>query len=445
MPVFSQDKTPFCELDYEAEVIKQLDITPVYIDLRECITIAILNSSLLKSSYSLYESKDFEYKYSLTGFLPQIGLRAYTSFIKGQLLVGGALIADLNEQALFGAIYLKHDLTNGGKLFFEILSSKNLKKAQYYNYQGTFEQLLYETAISYYELIQEKLFIQNLLTALCERKYQYEITKARYEVGEGEKYDVLRTQIEVKQNEAELIDAIVKFRIKQAHLATLIGLDATSSIMPIEKDIKQYHLLGNLTTNEIYENAIKILPNIKKQEAEIASLKNQRNQNFSDIIPKFSFDLTYSSQGTVKLGSLPNATATINVDIPFGDRILLGTIAKYKALDKQIKALEYKLVYEKNVVRENILTSFETSKKTLEKISILETQHDLATKSQDIVSMKFFEGEEELLNVIQSQTRKTQTELELSRTKVAYNISQLELLYFSGLISVENILNGYSP
>ena len=94
----------FDNLDYEAEIIQLINQDPVYIDLRECIYLALINNAYLKSRKSLYDSKNYEYKYSFASLLPDAGLQGYTRIIKGQLLVGGALIEDLNEVALYGGL-----------------------------------------------------------------------------------------------------------------------------------------------------------------------------------------------------------------------------------------------------------------------------------------------------------------------------------------------------
>lgn len=442
---FASKQINFDDLDYEAEIVEIINEKPVYLDLSECLFLSLFHNAYFKSRKSLYESKIFEYKHSITSFLPDAGLMGYTRFIKGQLLVGGALIEDLNEVALYGGFYIKHDLTNAGRNIFEMLSKKNLKTAQFYDYKGTKQQLLYETAKTYYELILAKLIVHNLLIALKDRTYQYEIAEAMYEVGDVEKLDVLRTESEVRQTKVELYDAVNNFQIKQTKLSRLLGIDTYSPIFPIEKEIREYNLVGDLTREDVIDYAFSNFPKIKEYEEEIKSLKKQRLKLFSDIMPNVDLDFEGSYQGTARLGLLPNTTFMINATLPFGEKLYLGTITKIKTLDKQIESKEYALKYYKTEVKENILVSFFHSENSKKKIVENKKKAELTHQSAEIATGKYFEGEEELINVIHSQTNKIQTMISLSTNKIDYNINQLSILYYGGLITIDNILKDYNP
>ena len=383
-----------CDFDYEDEIIKRISNGPIiYIDLRECLLLALLNSSYLKAAFAYFEKSKYNLKYAYSELLPNFGFNGYIQDIQGQLLVGGALIEDLNEVALYGGVYITHDLTRRGQVIFNILSKKNLKRAQGYTYKGTYNDLLREVAISYYELIEAKLTLHNLLTSLCERKYQYEIANARYEVGEGDKFDKIRCEIEINETEIEIQNAIIEFKAKQAKLARYMGVEITSNLMPVEVDLKLYELVDSYDINETYNNALNYFPKIKELEANIASLKNQRNQYFSDFIPNLSIDAHYSYQGTARQGVLPNFNLMFKVDIPIGDRLGVGTWAKIRAMDKEIEAKEYELKYQKSLIKENITVSFIKSKKILDRIKIYKKEIDLTEKSTNIATGRFLEGE----------------------------------------------------
>ncbi len=434
------------KVDVEKEICEKLKIEPIYVGLDDCLLIALENNFNLKSAHSLYEEQDWEYKNSLAAFLPQAGLLGFVTYYKGALLVGGALLDELQETALLAGGYVSHDLTQGGKTIFQSMSQKNLKKAQNFKLATTREEVLLNVAINYYNLLETKLVIESFLINYEETAYQYKIAKAQYEVGTGEKLDVARSDVELKQAEIDLLVAINNFKLNEIKLANSMGVEVSSPLMPIEKSIKEYKLFADEEDAEaIYQTALVNQPSLKALEKEIASLKNERSEILCDFVPNADFYAQYSYQGTVRSGVYPNTQIGINVDIPIGDHIGVGTFTKVRAMDKRIQAKTYQLEQARRDIKERILTSYVDSNKFMKKIELAAKQLESSTVSAQIATGRYFEGEGIFLDVIQAQTEKTRISVELSTAKVEYNTSQIRLLHASGLITVSAILKNYSP
>ncbi len=441
-----REKFEEIKVDVEKEIHEKLNIEPIYVALDDCLLIALINNYNLKSAKALYESKSWEYKNALSAFLPQVGLQGFITHYHGSLLVGGALLEELDETALFGAGYISHDLTQGGKTIFQAMSQKNLKKSQNFKFATTNNEILYRVAVNYYRLLETKIVIERFFINLKERAYQYEIAKALYDVGAGEKFDVIRTDIELKQAEIDLLISMNDFKTNALKLANSMGVEVSSPLMPIEKTIKEYKLFNEGEDGEaIYQVAVDIEPSLKALEKEIASLKNDRSKILCDFVPKVDFYAQYSYQGTVRMGVFPNTQIGLNAILPLGENLGLGTLTKVRAMDKQIESKTHALEQARRDIKERILTAEIDSNKFMRKIELNSKQLELSTVSAQIATGKFSEGETILLDVLQAQTEKTRISVELSRARAAYNISQIELLYRSGLISVSTLLRGYSP
>jgi outer membrane protein TolC len=340
------------------------------------------------------------------------------------------LVDRLEETALFAGGYVSHDLTEGGKTIFQMMSQKNLKKAEAFKLSTSREEVLYNVAINYYNLLEAKVVTENLITSYKERAYQYEIAKAKYEVGAGEKFDVVRTDIEVQQAKVNLLIAFNQFGFNKIKLANSMGVEVFDDSEDGEK---------------IYEIALVNQTDLMALEKEIASLKNERSEILCEFVPKADFYAQYSFQGTVSSGTYPNTQIGVNVEIPIGENLGVGTMTKVKAMDKQIQAKEYELEQAKRDLKEEILISHARSNEAAKKIELFSKQFESSTISTQIATGKYFEGEGILLDVIQAQTEKTRISVELSSARAEYNKSQIELLFESGLITIPAILKNYKP
>ena len=96
-------------------------------------------------------------------------------------------------------------------------------------------------------------------------------------------------------------------------------------------------------------------------------------------------------------------------------------------------------------IKENILNSYYESKISKDRIKISKEQVDYATQSAELAELRLDAGEGILIDVIQAQTFKTRTKIELLSSIINYNISQVQMLFDSGNIGVKEILKDYAP
>ena len=70
---------------------------------------------------------------------------------------------------------------------------------------------------------------------------------------------------------------------------------------------------------------------------------------------------------------------------------------------------------------------------------------DFAKESVKLAMLRFNYGKGILLDVIQAQSEATQARIEHVETIINYNISQIALLYNSGMIEKGIIVDNYKP
>lgn len=418
--------------------------TPVYATLEDCINIGLLNNYGIKIAQDKFEAAKYNYKSLLAMYLPDIGVTGYGNLLRGEYLVGSALLREINEIAVLGGVYIKHDLLNGGKTIFNSKAGKFLMTSERKNLNFTKEEMIMKIATSYYELLDTKLKLEIYIKNHSERKVQLKLTESLFEAGLGTKFDVIRAQNELANAEQQILNMIAQFKVKQANLTYIMGIDFITSLNPKESEIKMHKLIEeNITTGELAMSAIKERQDVKSLEEKIKSLEYEKKSLYSEYIPKADITAQYSTQGTINIGFGQNLQVVANLNIPIGKNLGIGTLNKIKAKEAEIKMFEHQLLEKKREIEQNIINSYYKSKVAKDRAKIAKKQIEYATESVNLAELRLDTGEGILLDVIQAQTLKTQARIEYLDTVINYNINQIELLYNAGLISKNAILKEY--
>ena len=434
------------DVNVEEEVKNYLGDEPVYVNLKECLEVALLYNFYLKSANYDYIRAKWEYKNSLTNFLPDLSVNNYSVYYSGQVLVGAALLENFNELALSVYVRGTHQLTKGGEQIFEARSKKNLKFAQRHNLDFTRSEVLLYCAQYYYELLRTKLGIEIYQKNYKERCAQLVQTENLMNAGLGTKFDVIRSKTELAQAKQNLLDALQEFRLAQAKLANIMGVEITTCLMPIEMEAQMYTLIEeNKTIEDMYNLAFSSREDVKKMRAQIQALREQKRMIYTQFVPRPRIIAQEQWQGTARAGLGPAIVLGAYVDWNLGQNMGAGTITQAKAkqaeIDKNIVDLEQSL----RDIKESILKDYYESKISKDRIKISQEQTDYATQSVKLAELRLDAGEGILIDVIQAQTFKTRTRIELVNSTIRYNIAQVQMLFDSGIISKDEILKVYNP
>ena len=434
------------DVNIEEEVKKYLGESSTYVNLKECLEIALLYNFYLKGAKYDYEKAGWEYKNALTNFLPDFSVSNYSVFYSGQVLVGAALLDNFNELAL--SVYLRgtHYLTKGGEQIFEAREKKYLKFAQRHNLEYTRNEVLLYCAKYYYELLRTKLDIEIYQKNYRERCAQLLQTQNLKEAGLGTEFDVIRSKTELAQAKQNLLNALEEFRYAQARLANIMGVEITSSLMPVEMEAQQYTLVEeNKTIDNLYDIACYAREDIKKIRSRIRALKEEKKMIYTQFVPRPRIIAQEQWQGTAKVGVGPAIVLGVYADWNLGQNMGAGTITQAKAKQAEIEKTIVDLEQSLRDIKESILKDYYESKISKDRIKISQEQVEYATQSVKLAELRLDAGEGILIDVIQAQTFKTRTRVELVNSIIRYNIAQVQMLFDSGTISKSEILKNYSP
>ena len=229
------DKETQKELDNE--IMKGLDIDLIPIDLDRCIKIALANNYDIKISETKQEESKWNYGNAWSQLLPDFYYRYQIQSLHGEFLVGDVLPRVITTNPIYSGIYLNYPIVGNGSPLFDIASDKNLYKASKHNLQYTQNEILLNTTLYYYDLLESKLNIEVLISNLLARTEQLKLMQARYQIGIGTKYDILRAEAQYADAKQQLIGALNTLRLKQARLANIMGIDVTTTLYPFEHSV----------------------------------------------------------------------------------------------------------------------------------------------------------------------------------------------------------------
>ncbi len=439
---FYDEKT---QKDLDKQIIKGLDITLVPIDLTCCIQIALENNYNIQIATTQKDEYKWLYRNSLTELLPDVDYRYQIQNLYGEFLVGGVLPRYIRLNPVYSGLTINYPLIGNGSPLFTIASVKNLYKARKHNVKYTQSEILLKTTTYYYDLLEAKLNIEVLISNLRDRKEQLRLMQARYQIGIGSKYDILRAEAQYADAKQELISALNQLRLLQARLANIMGIEVTMTLYPFEYGIQPRELVKQDNNIDcLYNVALQTREDIQAKRAQIRSLNILKNRNYTDFAPSVNLSYQYARVGTTETGSLsPNHTWGLNVQIPVGKKLGFGTITQKNADLEKLKTARLELTNLEREVKEAIVSSYYSSKTALEKVEANKKQVAAADEGLKFSLIGFDVGENTFIDVLTSQTEKTTARQQLIRSVIEYNKAQAQILFDTGIISPKTLLLNY--
>ena len=194
----------------------------------------------------------------------------------------------------------------------------------------------------------------------------------------------------------------------------------------------------------MYNVALQSREDIKAKRAQIRSLNNIKNRNYTDFAPNINLSFEFARVGTTDTGSLrPNHTWSINAEIPLGKKLGVGTLTQKNADLANLKKAKLELTNLERTIRENIVSSYYNSRTALEKIEANKKQVAAADEGLKFSLIGFDVGQNTFIDVLTSQTEKTRARQQLITSIIEYNKAQAQMLFDTGIISEDTLLLNY--
>lgn len=414
------------------------------VDLQDCLAIALENNFNIKILGARQEQGKWFYRNAYSAFLPNGEINFHISRLHGDYLAGGVIPIFANESPIWSLMKFSWRLFDGGSRFFDLKSRRNSYYSDIKNLDFQKQQTLKNTAVSYYTLLGIKLGIEILTRNLKETQAQLKLTTQNFEAGIGTRFDVLRAKAEVAQAEQRLINSYNNFRLEQANLANILGISVFTTLLPVEEDVDIRKLMDKeLSMQDISKISMKARPDLNSIRFSIKALLNDKKRIYSGFIPKIDSFWSMGYVGTTRDGMGPSNFFGIETSIPFGTNLGTNEYTNIKRINAKLKESRLQLKDAVRNIQEDIIESFYNTKAAEERIKAAKEEVVAADESLRLAFLRLEAGLGIYVDVLQSQTAKTDAKINLIRAIIDHNVAQINLLFDSGTISTENILKDY--
>lgn len=426
-------------IDKELERLLKVKLIPV--SLSDCLKLAVIHNYSIRSKAQNVKEY-YWYKYnSYSKFLPDFQYDYILQRLSGVYVVGGIIPDSVNETPIQSTFELSWNAFDRGKLFFNVSKNRSLYNAALLDRKFTREETILKTAIAYYELLRNKAEVDIYATNVIDRKAQYDLTVARYNVGVGTKFDVYRADAELAKANQQYVTSFNLIRINQAKLANLTGLDVLTPLYPKDSVISEKKL-SDINTDKLIEISKTSRKDLLANKKRIDALKAERSSNYTDFVPDIRINYQYAHNGTERVGLYPSHSFTVTAIAPLGKNLGVDTITKIKAQSSAIKASELALEQLSRNIEQAILTSKQQSSSAYERIESSRKEVFASEKSLENSIVLMNTGVVSFIDVIQAQALKVNAQVGLAENITDYNIAEVQILFDAGIISIDAVLNG---
>ena len=451
---YAEDKAPQTASN-SAQIKLCMDENQQPVSLEEVLRATLNNNYNIKIVSTQKEQNRWTYYNTLTSFLPDFNGYFELARYNGSFFVGGVIPTTVISGGFPSTITTNNIRTginaqwigfNGFNRFFTASAARSVYRAAKRNLDLTVDQALLLATRQYYTLLQARLDTEIRQRALEETKAELLINQQRFNAGVGTKFDVLRAEAQVESAVQNLISSFNNYRLAQAQLAYIAGFDVFSPLAPCSLDVKELNLFKDcLDLDNIRKIALKNKPEIDIARFNVAAARASRNSGYSVYLPSVAVTTSVNGIGTEISNLSQNNIVALSLNWQGGRGLGLTGYTGIRALNEQVKASKLSLINTTRGVEQSIINSFYNILTSREIIKATRSQVISAEESLRLARVRLQAGVGIYTDVIAAQLTETQARINYLNSLISYNVSQVQLLYDMGIISADNILNGFDP
>jgi outer membrane protein TolC len=291
------DPPAACAADWKAFEGRELSLD-------ECLSIARENSPALAMSQVGVRDADATVMQAWSAVLPQVSdYGSYYRFDEPRFYLTGFGL-EASDERYTNVLRIEQSLFEGGGNIARISSARAARAAAENEYRDASQDLDLQVKTRYIELLQAKALLRVRQETVDLSQQHVESAEAFYRAGEKTQADVLRSRVELSQNQLELITArntVQKARAGLAHVLGIpVGIELDVEDLPdpatlpggdIESDLRDAEESHPLLASRRHS--------VKSSEAEIKVAKSGRwpsltagwDYQWNDFdLPRFSGD-----------------------------------------------------------------------------------------------------------------------------------------------------------
>lgn len=410
---------------------------PVF-TLDECIDLALRqNPDVLVAKKRVEEAAGGVIE-ARAGYLPSVTASGEYKAIESDLADLKNSVTNRRDSAWNGSIRVTQTIFSGGGVQGRMAIAQLNRETRMLEYRSTIDRVIMETRIAFYDILRNRADI-----GVREKAVEFYTKQKLYEsdrlgVGSGSQLQVLRAEVNLSLETAELTRARNSLRNAFIRLSELLAID-----FPPERDGAPFDVRGELgyepvtlTVPEAMERALRLRPELKVRKNGIAVQRKQLMVDRSAILPRISL---FGGYDFVSERERKNKEYDYYEGYVIGAQVHwnlfdgMATFGRMQATRARLEAAEITRSDTETTIEAEVLRACNDLTRAAEVIVSQIENVKLAQESQDLAQSNFELGLTSQLDLLQSQ-------LDLTRARLVEVVARFE--YNAAVARLQRAMGG---
>lgn len=407
--------------------------TTVVMSLDDCRKVALDKSPTVRIADMEISRADYSKKETLAQLLPNLSFALqYTRSIELQQMKmnfgGTAQTIKMGQENSWNMGFTASVPVIAPQLWKSLQISDTQIMASLESSRSSELDMINQVDRAYYTLLLAQASREVLLQNYDNARFNADLYRKKFEAGTASEYDVLRSSVQVKNAEPELLQADIAIRQAQLQLSILLALDPTVGILP-DTSLKEYQQDMFARTSA----DLSLADNTQLRSLQIQRRLLEQNVAMSKLawVPTLSANINLSwnsiSNGNMfkHIDLMRYSTAGFSVSVPIfsgGSKYygLKGSKVQLAENTLQMENLERSLQMQLELAVDNINKEVAQIESSSEGVRQAEKAHQIMQKSFEI-------GAATYLDLRDSELAETQSRLAYYQAIYNYLVSQSDL------------------
>lgn len=333
-----------------------------------------------------------------------------------------------NGNAYSNALALSMPIYAGGKLSASIKAADLGYTQAQLNLEKTKQQIRYNTAATYYKVLQDKNQINVAKESVDTLNEHLKNVNAQYTVGTVAKSDVLASQVQLSNAELSLIQAKNSYAVDMATLNNLLGIP-TGTILQLQE--QQEAAPYDAPLEECNSFAMENRPDVLAADYQVAIAKAQVQGARSGYLPSINASVTKNWAGEQPFSARYEDTSNNNITTAVQLKWNLWDNNQTQANVKSAEAQVAKAESAANQIRQNgeleVRKAYLNIQAAEQSITTSKVAVEKAREDYKIAQVRYAAGVGTNLDVMDAQEKLTEAETKYNTALYNLNTSKADL------------------
>jgi len=299
------------------------------------------------------------------------------------------------------------------------------------DYEAAVDQAILDVRTAFYEILRNQAEVDVHEQAAGFLTQQAENERAKLEVGNGQKLNVLRAEVDLALEQSALVDARNRLRNSYLRLGELLGVPCSvdEDHAPFDVDGELRHDAMSLSLDACLATALARRPDLMERDREIEIQQKQLIVDRSAILPQVDlytgYDAVSEPDRTLNREYYDGYVAGVAVNWNIFDG--LATKGRMNATRARIEEAEISYDAIRASIEADVLRAYHDLQKAEETIQTQSANVDLAKQSLELATENFNVGLIGQLELLQSQLDLTRAQTAELSARFEYNAALARL------------------